>query len=262
MKKLLLPIVISLGLGAILLAQTLGTIQNQTIAALTVTTINKLTLTAPATGSTLTLADGKTLTANNTLTLAGTDSTTMTFPTTSATIARTDAANSVVLAQPLGGSTTNGNISGSLTDVTSNPSGTTQNTFYTLNTVSIPASAFNAATRGIQCDTWGVTAGNANNKDFRLNIGSSNNTFITAVTLNAKAYSAHFAIVRTGTSTQSFYGTLQFDSPINTTFSGSIQGTGPAQTETSAIAIQFQSQNTAAAAASATGNGMACTFLN
>lgn len=41
----------------------------------------------------LTIAAAKTLTASNTLTLAGTDSTTMTFPSTSATIARTDAAN-------------------------------------------------------------------------------------------------------------------------------------------------------------------------
>jgi hypothetical protein len=53
---------------------------------------NKVTITAPATGSTLTIADGKTLTANASLTLAGTDSTTMTFPGTNATIARTDAA--------------------------------------------------------------------------------------------------------------------------------------------------------------------------
>ena len=37
-------------------------------------------------------ASGKSLTISNTLTLAGTDSTTMTFPTTSATLARTDAA--------------------------------------------------------------------------------------------------------------------------------------------------------------------------
>lgn len=42
---------------------------------------------------TLAIAAGKTLTASNSLTLAGTDSTVMTFPTTSATIARTDAAN-------------------------------------------------------------------------------------------------------------------------------------------------------------------------
>src|SRR6185312_2141389 len=48
------------------------------------------TLTA---NSTLTLGgvDGKTLTVNNSLTLAGTDATVMTFPTTNATIARTDA---------------------------------------------------------------------------------------------------------------------------------------------------------------------------
>lgn len=59
----------------------------------TVTSINKLTLTQPASGATLTLANGKTLTVSNTLTLAGTDGTTMTFPATSATLARTDAAN-------------------------------------------------------------------------------------------------------------------------------------------------------------------------
>jgi hypothetical protein len=39
------------------------------------------------------VASGKSLSVNNSLTLAGTDSTTMTFPTTSATLARTDAAN-------------------------------------------------------------------------------------------------------------------------------------------------------------------------
>lgn len=53
---------------------------------------SKVTLTQPATGSTLTIVDGKTLTVNNTLALSGTDSTVMTFPTTTATIARTDAA--------------------------------------------------------------------------------------------------------------------------------------------------------------------------
>ena len=57
-----------------------------------VTSINKMAITAPATSSTLAVADGKTLTANKTLTLDGTDGTTQTFPTTSATIARTDAA--------------------------------------------------------------------------------------------------------------------------------------------------------------------------
>lgn len=58
-----------------------------TLGVASATTINKVTLTAPATGSTLTIADGKTATINNTLTLAGTDSTTMTFPASSATVA-------------------------------------------------------------------------------------------------------------------------------------------------------------------------------
>ena len=53
----------------------------------------------------LTLAAGKTLTANNSLILAGTDATTQTFPTTSATIARTDAAQTFT-----GDQTFSGNI--------------------------------------------------------------------------------------------------------------------------------------------------------
>lgn len=60
----------------------------------TATSINKMAITAPATSSTLAVADGKTATINNSLTLAGTDSTTMTFPSTTAIIARTDAAQS------------------------------------------------------------------------------------------------------------------------------------------------------------------------
>jgi hypothetical protein len=58
----------------------------------TATSVNKVAITAPATSATLTIANGKTLTASHSLTLAGTDSTTMTFPSTSAVIARTDAA--------------------------------------------------------------------------------------------------------------------------------------------------------------------------
>jgi hypothetical protein len=56
----------------------------------TATTINGNTITT-GTG-TLTIAAGKTLTVSNTLTLAGIDGTTMIFPSTSANIARTDAA--------------------------------------------------------------------------------------------------------------------------------------------------------------------------
>ena len=70
------------------------------------TSINKVALTAPATGSTLTIADGKTLTASNTLTLAGTDSTTMTFPSSSATVAGLGIAQSFTATQTFTGSTT------------------------------------------------------------------------------------------------------------------------------------------------------------
>lgn len=56
----------------------------------TATSINGLTITS-STG-TLTITNAKTLSVAKSLTLDGTDSTTMTFPSTSATIARTDAA--------------------------------------------------------------------------------------------------------------------------------------------------------------------------
>lgn len=56
----------------------------------------------------LSIASGKTATVSNTLTLAGTDSTTMTFPSTSATIARTDAANTFTGHQTIEGVTSTG----------------------------------------------------------------------------------------------------------------------------------------------------------
>ena len=67
--------------------------------ALTNKTLNGNTFT---TGTyTLTGAASKVLTFNNSLTLAGTDSTTMTFPTTSATLARTDAAQTFTGSQTI-----------------------------------------------------------------------------------------------------------------------------------------------------------------
>jgi hypothetical protein len=63
-----------------------------TLGVATATSINKVAITQPATSATLTIANTKTLTISNSLTLAGTDATTMTFPSTSASIARTDAA--------------------------------------------------------------------------------------------------------------------------------------------------------------------------
>lgn len=92
----------STGSGAVVRA-TSPTLVTPNIGAATAATINNVTLTGPLTGSTLTIVDGKTLTANNTLTLAGTDSTTMTFPSTSATVARTDAAQTFAGTQTFSG---------------------------------------------------------------------------------------------------------------------------------------------------------------
>lgn len=83
------------GSGSAVLA-TSPTLTTPTLGVATATTINKVTLTAPATGSTLTIADGKTLTVSNILTLAGTDSTTMTFPSTNGTIATLNIADQTV----------------------------------------------------------------------------------------------------------------------------------------------------------------------
>ncbi len=79
------------GSGSAVLATT-PTLVTPVLGVATATSINKVAITAPASSATLTIADGKALTVNNIITLAGTDSTTMTFPTTTATIARTDAA--------------------------------------------------------------------------------------------------------------------------------------------------------------------------
>lgn len=73
---------------------------------MTATTVNGNTFT---TGTyTLTGTAGKTLTFSNSITIAGTDATTMTMPTTSATLARTDAANTFTGHQTIEGVTSTG----------------------------------------------------------------------------------------------------------------------------------------------------------
>lgn len=72
----------------------------------TATSINGLTVTS-STG-TVTITNLKTLSVTNTLTLSGTDSTIMTFPTTSATLARTDAGNTFTGHQTIEGVTSTG----------------------------------------------------------------------------------------------------------------------------------------------------------
>lgn len=69
----------------------------------TATSVNKVALTEPANNATLTIADTKTFTVNHSLTLSGSDGTVMTFPTTSATMARTDAAQAFTGTQTFNG---------------------------------------------------------------------------------------------------------------------------------------------------------------
>ena len=90
----------------------------------------------------LTIAASKTLTASNTLTLAGTDGTTMTFPSTSATIARTDAGQTFTGVQAM----TSPDITTSLTTPSTtfallNATATTVNAFAATTTLNIGASA-------------------------------------------------------------------------------------------------------------------------
>lgn len=93
------------GTGAVARA-TSPTFVTPILGAATATTLNGNTFT---TGTyTLTGAAAKTLTFNNSITLAGTDATTMTFPTTSATLARTDAANTFTGHQTIEGVTSTG----------------------------------------------------------------------------------------------------------------------------------------------------------
>jgi hypothetical protein len=96
------------GTGALVFADT-PTLVTPVLGVASATSVNKMAITAPATGSTLAVADGKTFTVNHSLTLSGTDTTTMTFPATSATIARTDAAQAFT-----GDQTFNGAIIGAV----------------------------------------------------------------------------------------------------------------------------------------------------
>jgi hypothetical protein len=100
------------GSGSLVFA-TSPTLVTPVLGVATATSINGNTLT---TGTwTLTGVAAKTLTFSNSLTLAGTDATTLTFPTTSATIARTDAAQTFTGTQTFGAI-----IGNSLTSVAGN----------------------------------------------------------------------------------------------------------------------------------------------
>lgn len=126
----------------------------------------------------LVTTSGKKLSVSNTLTFAGTDGTTMTFPTTSATIARTDAANTFTGVQTMTSPATTTSITtasttftawaGATTLLTLGGTGASASTNFpsTLNSTSSTTGAVRTA-GGLSCakDLW--VGGVANSPNFR-----------------------------------------------------------------------------------------------
>lgn len=161
---------------------------------------------------------------------------------------------------PLGGATTStlGTIEGGLTDTTNATSGTVQSTEYTLNSITIPANAFNANGRALEVQAWGTTAANANAKNLKIYIGATAVATVTGSTANAKDFIVSLVCLRTGASTQSCRGSVTIDTGTSPTMAVA----ATTITDTSAIVIAVKSANTAAAAASATGKGLIAHFIN
>lgn len=88
------------GSGTVNVLQTSPTLITPVLGVATATTINGLTITS-STG-TVTITNAKTLAVTNTLTFSGTDSTVMTFPTTSKTLAANDGSNWTFTSQAIG----------------------------------------------------------------------------------------------------------------------------------------------------------------
>jgi hypothetical protein len=89
------------GAGNKFVMDTSPTLVTPVLGVATVTSLNKVSVTQPATSATLTIDDGKTLRASASLTFTGADGTTHAFPSTSSSLARTDAAQTFTGAQAM-----------------------------------------------------------------------------------------------------------------------------------------------------------------
>jgi hypothetical protein len=167
------------GTGALVFADT-PTLVTPVLGVATATTINKVTLTQPATGSTLTVADGKTATFSHSITIAGTDSTTMTFPSSSAAIAALNLAS-----QTLAGGANVTALTQSAGNLTFNP-GLRPLQFQT-NSGAFTLTAPAADGSGILLSTNDGTAGTITFSGFSS--GSSNGDALT--TTNTHKFSIH-----------------------------------------------------------------------
>jgi hypothetical protein len=142
--------------SGVLVFATSPTLTTPTIGVATATSVNKVAITAPATSATLTISDGKTLAATESITLTGTDSTIMTFPSTSATIARTDAAQTFTGTQTFGAvaltgaATTSGTViqtSASANAFATGLAGNTNPVFRTVNNIASQATGISITGR-------------------------------------------------------------------------------------------------------------------
>lgn len=169
-------------------------------------------ITGSASGATnVTVAGGKTFTVSNTLTLAGTDGTTMTFPTTSATIARTDAANTFTGVQTM----TSPVISGHATIEGVTPTGATGTglmVFGTSPTLITPvlgaatATSINALTITSSTGTFTLAASKVFTVNNTLTINGTDGTTMTYPTTSA-------SIARTDAA-QTFSGVQTFSTHL------------------------------------------------
>lgn len=209
--------------------------------ALTNKTYNKVTITAPATGSVLTIADTKTFTVNNTITLAGTDSRTYTFPTTNATVARTDAAQTFTGIQTF----TSPAVSTSLTTASTTfdllPSVQTMTVADVVTTLSIGAGTHATGTRTITIGTTSSSTGagqtinlGANTQNTAtniINIGGSTSTTTTVTGVvklpTVQSGSAGFVKIAATTGQLSTASLAYSDLPTNVgRVSRTVTGTG------------------------------------
>jgi hypothetical protein len=225
-------------------------------------------------GCTVTIASGGTIAeaSGSTHTLGGTTLTStaaeqnVLHGVTPGTVAASSAvvvdANSALagLKSALGGAATTspGTMLGGLTDVSNVASGTAQNTEYTLNSVTLPANAFNANGRAIRCEAWAQTAANANAKNIKVYFGATAVATVTGTTASGKDVHMELNVLRTGASTQSAQAIIQVDTGVAPTMATA----APTETDTAPIVVSIKSADTGAAAASATGKGLSCYFIN
>jgi hypothetical protein len=156
-----------------------------------------------------TVASGKTPTVNNSITLNGTDGKTYTFPTTDATIARTDAAQTFTGTQTFGA----GTFTGTLTTALFNAS--TGNNFFVAST----NAALNVSTAAYEINAHPVV--------MRVGIGGSGGTTITANSDGANLVLPATALTEAASGTHALVSNLVVNTP---TLTGGVATTTDFQT--------------------------------